>query len=407
MPGPLAGIRILDLTSVGFGPYATQILGDYGCDVIKVESPEGDITRGITPYRNPGMGHFFLNANRNKRSVVLDLKQESAREACLKLVETADVLICSVRPAAMERLGLGYEDCRRANPKLVYVALVGFGQDGPYGPRPAYDDIIQGLSGMAAMQGGRDGPPRFVNASICDKIGSQFAVHATIAALFARDRLGEGQLVEVPMLESLVGFNLVEHAAGQSFEPPIGPAGYERSMVEYRRPYQCADGFVCVLPYNTKQWRAFFQAMHRPELLHDPRVTDPGLRSEKIGELYALVAECVAGWKTEELLAALQAADVPNGRATPLGELAEDEHLKAVGLFRHYDHPAEGRIRLARPGVGFSRTPAEIRTLPPVLGEHSIEVLREAGLDDARIEAMLAEGAARDSHREPGRRAAE
>lgn len=301
----------------------------------------------------------------------------------------------------------GYADCRRVNPRLVYVALVGFGQDGPYATRPAYDDVIQGLSGMAAMQGGRDGPPRFVNASICDKIGSQFAVHATIAALFARDRLGEGQLVEVPMLESLVGFNLVEHAAGQSFEPPIGPAGYERSMVKYRRPYQCADGFVCVLPYNTKQWRAFFQAMQRPELRDDPRVTDPRLRSEKIGELYALVAECVAGWKTDALLDALQAADVPNGRATPLGELAEDEHLKAVGLFRHYDHPTEGRIRLAGPGIGFSRTPAEIRTLPPVLGEHSLDVLREAGLDDARIEAMLAEGATRDGRPETARRAAE
>jgi len=178
-------------------------------------------------------------------------------------------------------------------------------------------------------------------------------------------------------------------------------------MVKYRRPYQCADGFVCVLPYNTKQWRAFFQAMQRPELRDDPRVTDPRLRSEKIGELYALVAECVAGWKTDALLDALQAADVPNGRATPLGELAEDEHLKAVGLFRHYDHPTEGRIRLAGPGIGFSRTPAEIRTLPPVLGEHSLDVLREAGLDDARIEAMLAEGATRDGRPETARRAAE
>ena len=407
MLGPLAGIRILDLTTVGFGPYGTQILGDYGAEVIKVESPEGDITRGITPFRNSGMGHFFLNANRNKRCIVLDLKQASAVGACLRLVETMDAVICSIRPAAMARLGLGHEDCARANPKLIYVALVGFGQDGPYGPRPAYDDIIQGLSGMADMQGGREGPPRFVNASICDKIGSQFAVHATIAALFSRERTGEGQLVEVPMLESLVGFNLVEHQAGQSFEPALGPAGYERSMVEYRRPYETADGFVCVLPYNTKQWRAFFTAMGRPEMLDDPRVTEPKTRSEKIGELYEMVAECVGGWRTAELLAALQEADIPNGRATPMGELADDLHLKAVGLFQHFDHPSEGRIRLAGPGVGFSKTPAEIRTLPAALGEHSVEVLREAGLEEGEIEAMLAAGATLDGRRDTARAAAE
>ena len=200
---------------------------------------------------------------------------------------------------------------------------------------------------MADMQGGREGPPRFVNASICDKIGSQFAVHATIAALFSRERTGEGQLVEVPMLESLVGFNLVEHQAGQSFEPALGPAGYERSMVEYRRPYETADGLRLRAALQQQAVRAFFTAMGRPEMLDDPRVTEPKTRSEKIGELYEMVAECVGGWRTAELLAALEEADIPNGRATPMGELADDLHLKAVGLFQHFDHPSEGRIRLA------------------------------------------------------------
>lgn len=393
MAGPLAGVKIIDLSMVGFGPYGAQIMGDYGADIIKVEAPEGDITRGIAPFRNPGMGHFFLNANRNKRCVVLDLKKPAGREAMLKLVETADVVYTSVRPAAMERLGLGYEDCRKVNPKIIYVALVGFGQDGPYAKRPAYDDVIQGLSGMAAMQGGREGAPRFVNASVCDKIGSQFAVHSTIAALFHRERTGEGQLVEVPMLESLVGFNLVEHNAGHSFEPDLGPAGYERSMVEYRRPYETADGYVCVLPYTTKQWRAFFALMEKPELRDDPRVTDAKLRSEKIGELYEMVAQCVRDWTTEDLLAAMEQADIPHGRATPLGELAEDPHLQAVGLFRHYEHPTEGRIRLAAMGVKFSQTPTEIRSLPAALGEHSVEVLREAGYSPQEIERMLADGA--------------
>ncbi|MCB1739393.1 MAG: CoA transferase [Gammaproteobacteria bacterium] len=389
MAGPLDGIKILDLTTVGFGPYATQIMGDYGADVIKLESPEGDITRGIAPLRNPGMGHFFLMANRNKRSIVLDLKQDAGREACLKLVEQSDVLVCSVRPAAMERLGLGYAHCKAINPRLVYVALVGFGQDGPYARRPAYDDIIQGMSGMADMQGGRSGVPRFVNASICDKIGSQFTVHATLAALFHRERSGEGQLVEVPMLETLVGFNLVEHSAGHTFEPHIGPAGYERTMAEYRRPYATTDGYVCVLPYNTRHWKSFFSLMERPEMLDDPRVNDPRTRSECIGELYQMVAECVAGWSTDALLRALEAADIPHGRSTPLNDLGDDPHLSAVGLFEHVEHPTEGRIRMTRPGVRFSSTPADIRTLPARLGEHSVDVLRQAGYDDARIQELV------------------
>lgn len=407
MAGPLKGVKIIDLSTVGFGPYGSQIMGDYGADIIKVEAPDGDITRGIGPFRNAGMGPFFLNANRNKRCVVLDLKQPAGRDALLKLVETADVVYTSVRPAAMERLGLGYEDCRAVNPKIIYVALVGFGQNGPYAKRPAYDDVIQGLSGMAAMQGGREGPPRFVNASICDKIGSQFAVHSTLAALFHRERTGEGQLVEVPMLESLVGFNMVEHNAGETFEPALGPAGYERSMVEYRRPYETADGFVCVLPYNTKQWRAFFTLMERPEMRDDPRVTDAKTRSEKIGELYELVAECVRDWPTDKLLAALEEADIPNGRATPLGELAQDEHLKAVGLFRHFEHPTEGRIRLAGMGVRFSQTPTEIRSLPAALGEHSVEVLREAGYGPEEIERLLADGVTVAGGGEQARSAAE
>ena len=407
MAGPLDGVRILDVTTVGYGPYAGQILGDYGAEIIKVESREGDITRGISPFRNQGMGHFFLMANRNKRCIVLDLKSPKGRKAFLRLVEQSDALLCSVRPAAMDRLGLGYEDCRKVNPKIVYVALVGFGQDGPYAKRPAYDDIIQGVSGMAAMQGGRDGPPQFVNASVCDKICSQVAVHATLAALLNRERGGEGQLVEVPMFESMVGFNLIEHHSGQTFEPPLGPAGYERSFVEYRRPFATADGHVCALPYNTKQWRAFFKVMGREDMMDDPRVTDPSLHSEKIGELYALVAELVCDWKTADLLAALEEADVPNGPATTLDDLADDAHMHAVGFFQTHDHPTEGRIKLTAPPMKFSKTPPEVRTLPGKLGEHSVEILREAGYSDTDIAEMLHEGATVDGRGEAVRTVAE
>ncbi len=407
MPGPLSGIKILDLTTVAYGPYATQILADYGADVIKVESPEGDITRALAPMKNDGMGGFFLMSNRNKRCIVLDLKKEEGKKAYLKIAKSVDAIVCSVRPAAMARLGLGYESCQKVNPEVVYMELVGFGQAGPYAKRPAYDDIIQGMSGMAAMQGGREGPPRFVNSSICDKIGSQFVVHATMAALFHKERTGEGQLVEVPMLESLVGFNMVEHQAGQTWDPALGHAGYERSMVEYRRPYATRDGHVCVLPYNTKQWRAFFELMDRPDLVDDPKVNDAKLRSEHIGDLYAIVAECVADWQTEELLQALDAADVPNGPATPLGELADDPHLDAVGLFQMFDHPTEGKIRLVGPGSTFSRTQLDIRDLPAALGEHSVEVLREAGFDEDAVASMLATGATVDGRPETNESAAE
>ncbi len=389
MAGALEGIKILDLTSVGFGPYACQILGDYGAEVIKIEAPEGDITRGIAPFKNKGMGHFFINANRNKRSLILDLKNKKGKATFFKLVEKSDVVMTSIRPAAMERLGIGFRACKQINPSLIYVALVGFGQLGPYAKRPAYDDIIQGVSGMAAMQGGREGDPTFVNASVCDKICSQIAAHATLAALFARTKSGTGQLVEVPMFESMVGFNLVEHQSGMTFDPPLGSTGYERSMVKYRRPYATRNGFVCALPYTTKHWQSFFSIMQREDMLNDPRVLDPKVRSEKIGELYELVSDLVADWDTEDLLKALEEGDIPHGEATQLYDLKNDDHLEAIGFFQTHDHPTEGTIKLTSPPVKLSETPTNIRRLPPLLGEHSSEILKEIGYSEEEIRELI------------------
>ena len=388
MAGALKGIKVLDLTSVGFGPYACQILGDYGAEIIKIESPDGDITRGIGPFRNNGMGHFFLNANRNKRSLVLDLKTVAAKKIFFRLVKSADVVMTSIRPAAMDRLGLGFEDCNKVNEKLIYVALVGFGQSGPYAKKPAYDDIIQGVSGMASMQGGRNGDPTFVNASICDKICSQIAAHATLAALFSRTNDGIGQLVEVPMFESMVGFNLVEHQSGMTFDPPIGVRGYERSMAKHRKPYATLDGFVCALPYTTKHWQTFFSLMKREDLVNDPRVVNAKLRSEKIAELYELVSELVKDWPTNDLLAALNIADIPHGEATDLNNLENDHHLSDIDFFQLIDHPSEGKIKLTSPPVNFSKTPATIERLPPLLGEHNEEILKEIGYTDQEISQL-------------------
>ena len=388
MAGALKGIKILDLTSVGFGPYACQILGDYGAEIIKIESPDGDITRGIGPFRNNGMGHFFLNANRNKRGLVLDLKKGAAKSIFFSLVKSADVVMTSIRPAAMDRLGLGFDDCIKINKKLIYVALVGFGQSGPYAKRPAYDDIIQGVSGMASMQGGRDGDPTFVNASICDKICSQIAAHATLAALYSRTNDGIGQLVEVPMFESMVGFNLVEHQSGMTFDPPIGGRGYERSMAKHRKPYATSDGFVCALPYTTKHWQTFFSIMKRDDLVNDPRVVNAKIRSEKIAELYELVSELVKDWTTNELLEALHIGDIPHGEATELNNLENDPHLNEVDFFRLIDHPSEGKIKLTSPPINFSETPATIDRLPPLLGEHNEEILKEIGYTDEEISQL-------------------
>ncbi len=392
MAGALTGYRILDLTSVAFGPYATQTLGDNGADVIKVESPVGDITRDIQPARSRGMGSFYLNANRNKRSLVLDLKKPAGREAALRLAKSADVLVHSVRQDAMNRLGLGYEDCRAVNPKLIYVAAVGFRPGGPYAGKAAYDDIIQGLSGMVAMQALTTGEPRYVPASIADKIASIHLVYAIAMALVHRERTGEGQQVDVPMLECLVGFNLVEHAAGMLFDPPLGEPGYSRSRAPSRKPFATKDGYVCMLPYTQKHWQSFFRLMGREEMVEDARVTDPVRRSQSFDALYRMVAELVASWETDALLAALDKADIPAGRVNGFADLFRDPQLTETGFLSFKEHPTEGRIAVTENPIGFSKSPGELRRFAPRLGAHSVELLREAGFSADEIDAMVRDG---------------
>jgi len=396
MPGPLEGVRVLDLTTVVMGPYATQILADLGGDVVKVEPPEGDVMRHNRPFRNPGMGHIFLNANRNKRSIVLDLKQPAARAACLAIAKRADVLVYNIRPQAMARLGLSYEEVRAVNPRILYVGAFGYSQRGPYAAKAAYDDLIQGAAGLPWLlkESGAE-TPRYVPATMADRSVGLHVVNAVCAALYRREKTGRGQRVDVPMFESLLQTVLGEHMGGYTFEPQHGDPGYARMLAKERRPYRTRDGYVCVLVYNDKQWRAFFDLIGRPELLADPRFATQAARSEYFDESYALVAEAMQTRTTAEWIEALEAADIPVQRMNSLADIVADPHLGAIGYFKSVEHPSEGRIRSMAVPSEWSESAPGYRRHAPRLGEHTREVLREAGLDEAAIEALIASGAAR------------
>ncbi len=388
--GPLQGLRILDLTAVVMGPYATQTLGDLGADVIKVEPPAGDNMRAVGPMRHPGMGPIALHLNRNKRSIVLDLKQPEGREACLALARSCEALIYNTRPKAMARLGLDYATVSTANPRIVYVGAFGYGEQGPYAGRPAYDDLIQGAVGvpMLALQQGSD-VPRYAPVTLADRtVGLQAAIALLAAVLNAR-ATGHGQAVEISMFETLAQFVMGDHLSGRSFEPPLGPAGYERLLAPHRRPYATADGYLSVLIYNDKHWRAFFNVIGRPELRDATIFCSHGARADNINAVYAFVAEVMVTRSTDDWVAALEAADIPAARLHTVESLVDDAHLRQVGFFPEFDHPTEGRIRTLAPVGRYSATPAAIRRHAPRAGEHSVEVLREAGYTDAQIESLL------------------
>jgi len=397
MSGPLSGVKVIDLTSVILGPYATQILGDLGADVIKIEPPEGDNMRHAAPMRNPRMGHIFLHLNRGKRSVVLDLKQPGGREALLRLAASADVLVYNVRPQAMARLRLTYEDVRAVNERIIYVGAYGFAQTGPYAAKPAYDDIIQGMVALPsiAKQAGAD-RPRYVPSTVCDRVTGLNAVNAITTALYYRERSGHGQAVEVTMFESLTQFVLGEHMAGRTFEPPIGPMGQPRLLSEHRNPYQTQDGYLCLLIYNDKQWRNFFRLIGREEMFEqDPRFSTQTSRSNHFDEAYAFVAEHLRTRTSAEWLAALSEADIPVMPLNSLEDLLADEHLNRTGFFSTVEHPTEGTLRTMAVPSRWSESPPAVPGPAPHLGEHTVEVLGEAGYSGAEIDALLRAGVAR------------
>lgn len=377
-PAILQGIKIIDLTSVVFGPLATQMLGDLGADVIKVESPEGDLLRQIQPSKNRLMGAAFLGANRNKRSVVLDLKTTTGRDRLRSLLEDADVMASSIRPAALARLSLDPETLRRANPGLITVSATGYGQDGPYAAKPAFDDIVQSVSGLASLATLRDpdAAPEYAPTILADKLGGVTAAYAIMAALFHRERTGEAQHVEVPMFETLTSFLLAEHMDGATFEETPQDFGYARMLVPHRRPVQTADGYITILPYTNMQWARFFKAVGRDDMIDHVWVTDMDVRSRNIGAVYDMVAQIAVTRPTEDWLALMEQADIPAMPVRSLADLPDDPHLAATGFFQRIDHPTEGAIWTTRPPIRFSATPARHDHRPaPRLGEHSEEIL--------------------------------
>ncbi len=390
--GPLTGVRVLDLTSVLMGPYATQILGDMGADVIKVESPQGDTTRGIGPMRHPGMGAIFLHANRNKRSICLDLKADAGRDVLLELAKTADVLMYNVRPAAMKRLRLSYDDVRAVNPRIIHVGMFGYGQTGPYADHAAYDDLIQGAMGLPTLIGATgDGTPRYVPIVFVDRAVGIAAVNPVTAALYRRERTGRGQAIEVPMFETMVPLLLGEHMFGHTFVPPLGPMGYPRTLARERRPYQTSDGHVCAVIYTDKHWRSFYRLSGRDDAFAaDARLRTISERTKHMSDLCEEVAAIFRTDTTDHWMARLGEADIPCMRLHSPESLMNDPHLAAVGFFERVEHPSEGEmIQMRQPVTTSGGTRVTARRFAPRLGEHTREVLREAGFDETRIDRLV------------------
>jgi crotonobetainyl-CoA:carnitine CoA-transferase CaiB-like acyl-CoA transferase len=389
----LEGVKVLDLTTVVMGPFATQILAELGADVIKIESHEGDNMRHPGPMKNPGMGYMFLGLNRGKRGIVLDLKKPEGRAALMRLIPAADVLIYNVRPQAMTRLGLSYQDVSQLNPRILYVGAYGYSQKGPYAAKAAYDDLIQGISGVPWLVSQTGADPNYAPVNLADRLTGLHAVYAVTAALFQRSRTGRGQSIEVPMFESVAHFVLGDHLAGFSWDPPAGAGGYQRLLA--RRPYATSDGYLCVLVYNDKQWKSFLGAIGRPELLQDPRYATQASRAANIHDIYAFLAELFRTRTTGEWLELLESVDIPVARMNSIEDAVNDRHLNESAFFYVEDHPSEGRMRSMRTPTGWSdATPGTPRPAPR-LGEHSAEVLREVGYSESEIAELVKKGVTR------------
>lgn len=395
--GPLAGVRVVDLTSVVVGPACTRALADQGADVVKIEAPEGDLLRHIAQgARTPAMSGKFINFNRNKRSVVLDIKRPDGRAALLRLIGGADVFVSNIRPAALARAKLDHASLAPDNPRLIHCAIVAFGTDGRYANRPAYDPIIQSLSGVAATFHHATGEPRFVPMVMTDHITGLVAAQAIGFALYRRERTGgRGEAIEVPMFETMAGFVAAEHLGAATFDPPEGPAGDNRLLSAEYRPLPTEDGFITVAPNTNAQAFAFFDAIGRPELKADPRFATPVARTDNAAAYFEVRVAGLRQRTTAEWLEVFSALDVPAARYNTIEDLLVDPHLGDAGFWESEDHPTEGRLRRARVATRFGGGMREDVLPAPRPGQHTREVLAEAGFSEAEVARMLDSGAAR------------
>ncbi len=389
---PLQGFKIIDATTVVMGPYAAQWLADFGAEVIKVEAPLGDSTRHTGPSPQSGMSSLFLGVNRNKKGIVIDLKKEQGRVTLLHLIGTADVFMHNMRPQKLAPLGLDPDQVRKAFPRLVYAGLHGFQQSGLYGGRPAYDDIIQGMAGSAALMATQNGTPRYLPTIAADKTSGLVVAMGIMAALMQRNATGLGSFVEIPMFETMVAFNLVEHLYGEHFEPPLAPPGYPRVMAPSRRPYPTADGFVCMLPYTNGHWQRFFSAMGAPDLASDPRFSSFPVRIQNTEVLYAILGDYVLQKSTDYWIELCDQLEIPAGRMNELSDLKSDPHLVSTGFFEHIEDPAMGTLRFTGVPVMFDGVRPPV-AMPPRLGADTEEVLLQAGLTELQVADLMACGA--------------
>ena len=383
--GPLQGVRVVDLTTVMLGPFCTQILGEMGAEIIKIETPEGDVNRWTGESRSPGMSTGQLIKGRNKRSIILDLKVKKVRKVFEKLIQTADVFVHNIRPKAAKRLAIDYETIAELNPSIIYASATGFGETGPFADKPAYDDLIQGASGIASLFGKVTGTPRYVPSVMADKTTGLFLSNYISMALFHRERTGEGQKLHVPMYESFAAFVVSEHMQGQTFVPPTGPAGYTRMLTSHRKPYETKDGFICVVPYTQKHWANFLALVGRADLIKDPRFSNQTERTKNIDTLYEIVSDSMKRRSTNDWIIALSDADIPAGPMNSPEDLFECPHLKAVEMFPEIEHPTEGRIRHIKVPAAFSTTPGGLYHHSERLGASTNAVLNELGFSRTEI----------------------
>lgn len=390
---PLTGLRVLDLSTVVFGPYAGQWLADLGAEVIKVEAPGGDTTRQMGPAREVDMAAFFLGSNRNKLSVGIDLKMPAGRDALHTLVGTADVFLHNMRPQKIKALGFDAQALCAAHPRLVYASCQGFGEDGPYAGRPAYDDVIQGMSGLAGLFQYRDGQPAYTPSIMADKTCGLVGAMSIMSALLQRERTGQGCHLEVPMFETMAAFNLVEHMYGHHFTPPEGDPVYPRMAAAWRRPYPTADGFICMLPYTDAHWQRFFTANGHPELARDPRFQGIRNRTENIKALYSEAARVALMRTTEEWLAFGLEHEIPMTPMNSIWDVQADPHLQAVGFFTQLDDAQMGPIKWPSVPIKLNGQRPAVHTMAPRLGQHTMSVMQQAGYSAEQVHDMLQEGA--------------